>query len=125
MHSAENMRVKHWYKFLLEESSNNAEQSSFKIEMNFPDINWSQLWINIHLESLNCEEAPFAFKSVQGLLSSDEKISTIFKKLESSCQFGCSIGVANLPHILFLCQHTLDIGQWLSELLLISSLTFV
>ena len=66
-HSVENMRVKHWYKFLLEESANNAEQSSFKIEMNFPYINWSQVWINIHLESLNCEEAPFAFKSVQRL----------------------------------------------------------
>ena len=100
-HSVENMWVKHWYQFLLEESANHAEQSSFKIERSFPDINWNQVWVNIHLKSLNCEEASFAFKSVHGLLPSDEKISTIFKKLESSCKFGCSIGVANLPHILF------------------------
>ena len=106
------MWIKYWYPFLLEESVNHADHLSFKIERSFSDINWNQVWVNIHLESLNCEEAPFAFKSVQGLLSSDEKISTIFKKLESSCQFGCSIGVANLPHILFLCQPSFDIGQW-------------
>ena len=116
-HSVENMWVKHWYQFLLEESANHAEQSSFKIERSFPDINWNQVWVNIHLESLNCEEASFAFKSVHGLLPSDEKISTIFKKLESSCKFGCSIGVANLPHILFLCQHSFDIGQWLFSII--------
>ena len=115
----ETMKVRQWYKFLMELENNESDDSSlFKVQVSSPDVNWSNVWLNIRHGSLDSETASFGFKLVHGLLATEEKTAKVLQNTSPSCKFKCpGSPVSDLAHIFFLCQHSADIGAWLLALI--------
>ena len=114
------MSTKAWYNFLLQDEIMSRDHnqvlvfSPCRTEQNFPDKNWSDIWLRSRLKALSSNATSFCFKMLHDLLPTEYRLSTMLRNVPPTCKFSCQGEVpADLQHCLLTCKLVQDVGRWL------------
>ena len=113
-----NMTIKEWYRYLLEENvtrrnldeEGRSELIPCKVELNHPNICWSESYRLCRLRGLSPSEKTFLFKLIHLLLPSKERVHHLTNQGTPLCW--CGAGVPETyEHLFFQCIKNAEAGQ--------------
>ena len=83
-----------------------------------PSTKWSLVRANLRLPSLEGELGAFAWRIVNNVLPCESVLSRTVRNTRATCRFSCPGNpTGDLQHCFFLCQRTVEMGDWLLDLI--------
>ena len=116
------MSTAQWYKFLLEEELMEENELGIPVlirtrgESNFQEIDWDRTWQRARLRGLGAEALSFLWKMLHTILPTDARLARILQNATDRCKLCPEPITADLPHCLFNCVITREVGEWLLQI---------
>ena len=118
------MSTAQWYRVLVEQNitmidaadSHNMEYIKTRAELASPATDWECSWRRARLKGLGSEATSFLWKLLHLILPTEERLSRILPNTPNHCKYCPNPITADIPHCLFMCVSTREVGSWLLSL---------
>ena len=117
------MSTAQWYRVLVEQDITMVEPENSPMEyiktrpeLASPSTDWETSWRRARLKGLGSEATSFLWKLLHLLLPTEQRLSRILPNSSELCKLCPTPTTADLPHCLFQCVSTREVGGWLLSL---------
>ena len=114
------MSTADWYRVLVEQQitmiepiNSPMEYIRSRAELASPETDWESCWRRARLRGLGSQATSFLWKLLHQILPTEERLQRILPNSSNNCKLCPTPTNADLPHCLFQCVSTVEVGTLL------------